>query len=87
MPNPPFKFEQALAELEDITNYFESTDVDLDAGLVKFERGMELAALLKNHLAAVDNRVEKIKQKFADGSAPLPPDSESATPQPDLFEG
>lgn len=60
-----FEFDQALKELEDITAWFESTNVDLDQGLVKFERGLELAGQLKAHLATVENRVEKIKQRFA----------------------
>jgi exodeoxyribonuclease VII small subunit len=44
MTNPKtFKFEAALKELEAITNWFESADINLDAGLEKFERGMELS--------------------------------------------
>jgi exodeoxyribonuclease VII small subunit len=62
--NKPFEFEPALKELEDITQWFESGDADLDQGLVKFERGMELAAELKKHLETVENRVEKIKARF-----------------------
>lgn len=65
----PFEFEKALKELESITAWFESSDVDLDAGLVKFERGMELAHQLKTHLASVENRVEKIKQRFSGTTA------------------
>lgn len=65
MAEKPFEFEQALRELEEITLWFEGTDVDLDKGLVKFERGMELATQLKAHLQTVENRVEKIKQRFS----------------------
>jgi exodeoxyribonuclease VII small subunit len=89
MTTKPFEFEKALKELEDITLWFESSDVDLDQGLVKFERGMELATQLKDHLAVVENRVEKIKQRFSgaktqseEESIPEPSD----TGQPDLFE-
>jgi exodeoxyribonuclease VII small subunit len=60
----PFAFEPALIELEEITAWFESSEADLDQGLAKFERGMELAAQLKEHLAQVENKIEKIKQKF-----------------------
>jgi len=77
----PFEFEQALKELEDITRWFESSDADLDQGLVKFERGMELASQLKNHLVTVENRVEKIKQRF---SAAPPPVAASAEPTASL---
>jgi exodeoxyribonuclease VII small subunit len=71
MTAKPFQFEAALAELEEITRWFESSDVDLDAGLAKFERGMELAAQLKQHLQSVENRVEKIKARFGDSAAPV----------------
>lgn len=60
-----FEFEKALTELEEITQWFESPKVDLDQGLVKFERGMELAENLKTHLVSVENRVEKIRQRFS----------------------
>ncbi len=69
MSEKPFEFEKALKELEGITAWFESSDVDLDAGLVKFERGMELASELKTHLATIENRVEKIKQRFSASAA------------------
>lgn len=70
-----FQFDAALKELESIAGWFESTEIDLDQGLVKFERGMELATKLKSHLASVENRVEKIKQKFAapSGTEPVDP--------------
>lgn len=80
MTAKPFEFEKALAELEEITTWFESSDVDLDAGLAKFERGMELAAELKTHLASVENRVEKIRQKFS--AEAQRPESQPATPPP-----
>jgi exodeoxyribonuclease VII small subunit len=81
--NKPFEFEHSLKELEEITLWFESTDVDLDQGLVKFERGMELAGQLKNHLATVENRVEKIKQRFsaAPEAAPSAPDALPDSPE------
>ena len=59
-----FEFEAALKELEQIAAWFERPDIDLDEGLVKFERGMELAQRLKTHLADVENRVERIRRRF-----------------------
>jgi exodeoxyribonuclease VII small subunit len=59
-----FEFEAALKELEQIAAWFERPDIDLDEGLVKFERGMELAQQLKEHLAGVENRVERIRRRF-----------------------
>lgn len=69
-------FSKQLRELEQIVEWFESDDVDLDKALAKFERGMELAADLKKHLQSVDNKVEKIKQKFDSSSLTDSKDSE-----------
>ena len=60
----PANFSKELKELEAIVEWFESDEVDLNAALPKFERGMELAARLKKHLATVENKVEVIKKKF-----------------------
>ena len=68
-----FEFEAALKELEQIAAWFERPDIDLDEGLVKFERGMELAQKLKEHLAGVENRVERIRRRFDQPDAETPP--------------
>ena len=90
MTTKPFEFEKSLNELEAITTWFESSDVDLDAGLGKFERGMELATELKNHLASVENRVEKIRQRFTTPPSDSTSTGEATTGEPstdqtDLF--
>ncbi len=63
-------FGGKLNELESITDWFESDAVDLNEALKKFERGMVLADDLKKELAEVENRVEKIKQKFDGNTTP-----------------
>jgi len=59
-----FNFAQAFSELEKIAEEFENETVDLEVGLKKFERGLELASKLKSKLKEVENRVEVIKSKF-----------------------
>ncbi|TAL20482.1 exodeoxyribonuclease VII small subunit [Patescibacteria group bacterium] len=61
-----FNFGEAFNELEKIANWFEKQEIDLEEGLVKFERGLELAAKLKARLKEAENKVEQIKVKFAD---------------------
>ena len=87
MTAQPFEFEKSLAELEAITGWFESADTDLDQGIAKFERGMELAQELRQHLSDVENRVEKIRQRFAPtpSANPTPADSATSTEQTGLF--
>ncbi|MEK7632769.1 MAG: exodeoxyribonuclease VII small subunit [Patescibacteria group bacterium] len=59
-------FADAFQELESITEWFETQNVDLDEGVKKFERGLELAKMLKEKLADVENTVVTLKKKFAD---------------------
>lgn len=59
-----FNFEAALAELDEITAWFEGTEINLDQSLAKFERGLELSAALQEHLHTIENKVERIKARF-----------------------
>lgn len=62
-------FGKAYKELEDIIEWFEREDVDLDEGLKKFERGLQLAKSCKSRLNEVENKVSQIKAKFGDMDA------------------
>jgi exodeoxyribonuclease VII small subunit len=57
-------FGKAYKELEEIVEWFEREDVDLDEGLKKFERGLQLAKACKSRLKDVEIRVSEIKAKF-----------------------
>lgn len=64
MPKKEFNFTKAFEELETIMAWFEKEEVNLDEGLKKFERGLELAKACKDTLSEVENKVEKIKSRF-----------------------
>ena len=51
------EFKTAFQELEELVGEFETKEVDLDEGLKKFERGLELAKFCKDHIEKVENRV------------------------------
>lgn len=57
-------FQETFAELEALVREFEKGELDLDESLKKFERGLELAAVCKERLSAVENKVKEIKAKF-----------------------
>jgi exodeoxyribonuclease VII small subunit len=59
-------FGQSFRELEEIINWFTSEEVDLDQGLKKFERGLELAQICRTRLKEVENRVNELKIKFGE---------------------
>ena len=60
-----FNFAEAFKELEGIVEWFETQDVDLEEGLQKFERGLEIAKLCRGRLKEVENKVSLIKAKFS----------------------
>jgi len=64
--NKKVSFKEAFDELEKIAEKFEGDDVDLEAGLKDFERGLELASLCKEKLNDLEVRVKEIKSKFDD---------------------
>ena len=58
-----FKYSEALKELEAITIYLESSDVDLDEAIKKFDRGSELASQIEAHLKNAENKIKTIRSK------------------------
>ncbi len=59
-------FNEAFAELEEINQWFQQENIDLDEGLKKFKRGMELINLCKKRLTEVDNKFQEVKKEFSD---------------------
>ncbi len=57
---------KAFKELEEITQGFENEEVDLEKGIPKFKRGLELARYLKKRLSIIENEIEEIKGEFKD---------------------
>ena len=57
-------FGRCYAELEQIIDWFDAGEVDLDEGLKKFERGLDLAQKCRQRLSEVEVRVNELKLKF-----------------------
>ena len=64
MADKKLSFEKSFSELEKIVHELESDKIDLDEGLKKYERGLELAAACQKKLKEVENKVRLIKAKF-----------------------
>ena len=52
--------EDALAELEDITNKIEEGDLSLDESLALFEQGIALTRLCSSKLETARQKIEKL---------------------------
>ena len=54
------RFEEAMAELEEVVDRLEAGDIPLEASLSAFERGVALVRLLHARLDAVQTRIEEL---------------------------
>jgi len=64
MSEEKFNFTKAYKEIEEINEWFQREDIDLDEALKKYERGMELIKKCKERLKQAENKFEEIKKKY-----------------------
>jgi exodeoxyribonuclease VII small subunit len=64
MAEEKFNFKDAFQELEEINEWFQREDIDLDQALQKYERGIELIKKCKERLKQSENKFEEIKKKY-----------------------
>lgn len=62
MGEMPKDFEQALAELEKIVTSMEAGNMSLEASLVAYERGVELARACQAQLQKAEQQVRVLEQ-------------------------
>jgi len=60
-----FNFTKAYQEIEDINEWFQREDIDLDEALQKYEKGMELIKKCNQRLKEAENKFEEIKKKYS----------------------
>jgi exodeoxyribonuclease VII small subunit len=54
------KFEEAMAQLEEVVRKLETGDVALEDSLAAFERGVKLVRVLHARLDAVQEKIEEL---------------------------
>lgn len=59
-----FNFTEAYQELEKLNDWFQREDIDLDEGLKKYRRGLELIKKCRERLKAAENQFIEIKKEF-----------------------
>jgi len=64
MKEEKFNFTKAYQELEEINEWFQREDIDLEEALQKYERGMELVKKCKERLKKAENKFEEIKKRY-----------------------
>ena len=61
MTAKPTSYESMSKELEEIIVSLQSSDVNLEGAMKKYERGMELVNNLENYLKEAQNKIKKVK--------------------------
>jgi len=56
--------QSKMKRLEEIVEWFESEDVDIDEALSKYEAGLKLAEQLQVDIKTTKNKFAKIKKSF-----------------------
>lgn len=59
-----FDFTKAVKEIEEINQWFQNEDIDLDIGLEKFKRGLDLIKKCRTRLKEVENGFIDIKNEY-----------------------
>lgn len=62
------EFGKGFTELEEIAQWFERGEPNLDEGIEKFERAMELTKNLKLRLEEAENKIKEIRLKHDSSS-------------------
>lgn len=56
-----FNFKKSYQELQNIVEWFEQEEIDLEEGIKKFEEGSKLVKELKEYLDKVENKIKELK--------------------------
>ena len=70
------KFEEAMAELEEVVRKLETGDVALEDSLAAFEKGVKLVRVLHARLDAVQEKIEELTRTDKGEVATKPFESE-----------
>jgi len=61
---PSVNYQQLTTELDSIMAELQRQDLDVDAALKHYQRGLELVEQLERYLKTAENQVTELKTKF-----------------------
>lgn len=64
MTEKKFNFGEAYKEIEEINEWFQKENLDLDEALMRYERGLVLVAKCKARLKEAENKLKEIQTKY-----------------------
>ncbi|HET9721659.1 MAG TPA: exodeoxyribonuclease VII small subunit [Candidatus Saccharimonadales bacterium] len=63
-PKTPKSYKQMTQQLNQMVEWFESDEVDLDQAVGKYQEALRLLAEMEEYLKTTENKVKKIAAKF-----------------------
>lgn len=57
---------ELMAKLDEIVDWFNQADIDIDQATAKFEEGAKLAEIIKEKLRKTDNKINQIKLRMTE---------------------
>jgi exodeoxyribonuclease VII small subunit len=64
MSKQEIDYQKLSSELQDILNRLDTNDLDVDAAIKQYERGMEIVGQLEDYLKTAENKVKKVKAQW-----------------------
>lgn len=65
MTKKKFSMNQAMKQLEEINDWFQNEEIDLDEGLSKLEEAQKLTKQIRDRLSEVENKFTELKEDFS----------------------
>lgn len=56
------KFEDKMKRLQEIVDFLDSSDIELDKSISLYKEGLELSRELKEQLSAYEEKIEELKK-------------------------
>lgn len=53
-----------LKELDELLEWFEQDDLDIEQAIAKYEKGSELTRSIREQLTSIENKITVIEQRF-----------------------
>jgi len=63
MAKEKFNFTKAFEQVEEINDWFQQENIDLDEALEKYKKGITLLKKCKERLKQAENRFDEIKEE------------------------
>lgn len=69
MSDQEFNFSESMKQINEINDWFQGEDLDLEEALTKLKQGKELITKCKERLSDIENEFKELRVDFAEEDA------------------